>query len=295
MNNWIQSLTIFFEEDGTPFLLIRDQKGAEKEIAAEGIIRSSVESILNELEPIKSSEDLLAEKNLLLEKQENTIKTTREKLETVLENTDLEKFAYLYMEWKPEDYLEQGVKVSYNDSLYEVLQSHMTQANWTPVLAPALFKPIKLREGYEEWQQPTGAHDAYSVGSIVLFEEVLYEANPPWEGYLIDRSPVELPDYWTRLGTIEEYENPTIPEEPEVPEEPTDPEDPVEPTYPTGTLENPILWVPYNGIPFGSEGSEGIYAKDTYIRFEGGLYMSLLDNNHWTPITYPAGWQRINE
>lgn len=51
----------------------------------------------------------------------------------------------------------------FNDDLYRVNQSHTTQDDWTPDIAPALYTKISLEE-YPEWVQPTGAHDAYNAG-----------------------------------------------------------------------------------------------------------------------------------
>jgi hypothetical protein len=36
------------------------------------------------------------------------------------------------------------------------------------------------------------------------------------------------------------------------------------------------------------------YTKGDKVMFEGKTYESLIDNNVWSPSTYPAGWQLIN-
>ena len=54
-----------------------------------------------------------------------------------------------------------GDIVQYNDSLYRIIQSHISQVDWAPDAVPALFNRISL-ETWPDWVQPTGAHDAYS-------------------------------------------------------------------------------------------------------------------------------------
>lgn len=35
------------------------------------------------------------------------------------------------------------------------------------------------------------------------------------------------------------------------------------------------------------------YMKGDRVKFEGKIYESLIDNNTWSPIAYPAGWKEI--
>lgn len=37
------------------------------------------------------------------------------------------------------------------------------------------------------------------------------------------------------------------------------------------------------------------YMTGDRVRFEGQIYESVIDNNIWSPITYPAGWTLITE
>lgn len=37
------------------------------------------------------------------------------------------------------------------------------------------------------------------------------------------------------------------------------------------------------------------YMKGNKVKFEGNIYESLIDNNVWSPATYPAGWRQIEE
>lgn len=71
-----------------------------------------------------------------------------------------------YKEWVAGENLTVGVRRAYEGLLYEVIQAHTTQADWTPPSVPALFKRVWTEE-YPEWVQPTGAHDAYAKGAKV--------------------------------------------------------------------------------------------------------------------------------
>lgn len=41
--------------------------------------------------------------------------------------------------------------------------------------------------------------------------------------------------------------------------------------------------------------STNAYMTGDKVRFEGLIYESLIDNNVWSPVSYPAGWQQIEE
>jgi len=69
-----------------------------------------------------------------------------------------------------------GYILSYNEITYEVLQSHKTQADWTPPTVPALFVVISDGGEIPDWVQPTGAHDAYNTGDEVRFEGTHYRS-----------------------------------------------------------------------------------------------------------------------
>lgn len=76
--------------------------------------------------------------------------------------------------WEPGAVFEenQACPISYSGKLYEVIQGHTTQSDWTPDIVPALFKEISkpAGDGYPEWVQPTGSHDAYQIGDRVTYD-----------------------------------------------------------------------------------------------------------------------------
>lgn len=66
----------------------------------------------------------------------------------------------------------QAEPMRYDGKLYEVEQTHTAQADWTPDVTPALFRliPEPSASGYPEWEQPSGAHDAYAKGDRVIHD-----------------------------------------------------------------------------------------------------------------------------
>ena len=84
----------------------------------------------------------------------------------------------IYDEWNPDSvsYIGKDTAtedkpasiVRYNNALYRCLQSHTSQASWTPEASPSLWVLIDDPAiEWPEWKQPTGAHDAYSLGAKV--------------------------------------------------------------------------------------------------------------------------------
>ncbi|TAH58217.1 MAG: hypothetical protein EWM48_02110 [Sphaerochaeta sp.] len=66
--------------------------------------------------------------------------------------------------------------IAYGGTLYQVIQAHTSQADWTPDAVPALFVSKTPAGVIPDWVQPTGAHDAYNIGDKVLFEGLVYES-----------------------------------------------------------------------------------------------------------------------
>ena len=72
-------------------------------------------------------------------------------------------------EWNADSYeYFAGEKVTYNNEFYRCIQSHTSQADWTPDTAVSLWVSIAdPSQEWPEWKQPTGAHDAYTKGDKV--------------------------------------------------------------------------------------------------------------------------------
>ena len=122
-------------------------------------------------------------------------------LATEIPADELQDLIGLYDEWKTGLSVKVGERYKYADKLYEVIQDHTTQAEWTPDKVPALFKevtPSEDEEGTEiisEWKQPTGEHDAYKKGDKVTFEGKVYESLVDGNSW----SPADYPSSWKKI------------------------------------------------------------------------------------------------
>ena len=72
----------------------------------------------------------------------------------------------LYPAWKTGTAYTVDERIRHEGILYRCVQSHTSQADWTPDATPALWTRISLDE-WPEWVQPTGAQDAYMKGDKV--------------------------------------------------------------------------------------------------------------------------------
>ena len=85
-------------------------------------------------------------------------------------------------------------RVQYGGKLYRCVQAHTSQSDWTPPVAASLWSGVTVdpATGYDEWKQPTGAHDAYKKGDRVLFNGSVYESLIDGNAY----SPTAYPAGW---------------------------------------------------------------------------------------------------
>lgn len=101
---------------------------------------------------------------MLTEDYESVVASTQqlsEKIESAIEG--------IFPTWNSSGYeYFAGERVSYNDKYYRCIQSHTSQADWTPNSAVSLWVSISDPAiEYPDWVQPTGAHDAYNKGDKV--------------------------------------------------------------------------------------------------------------------------------
>ena len=70
-----------------------------------------------------------------------------------------------------------GQRIRYNDTLYRVLQTHTSQPDWTPEVAPSLFARVLNPDPQviPEWEQPD-ATNAYMIGDRVRYQGAIYES-----------------------------------------------------------------------------------------------------------------------
>ena len=112
------------------------------------------------------------------------------------------EIATVYPKYEVGKWYKTGEMFTYGENsvgdpqLYKVAQEHTSQAQWTPDATPALYIPIGLDEsGYPVWSKPTGSHDAYNTGDIMVYNGVKYESLIDGNVY----SPDEYPQGWKAL------------------------------------------------------------------------------------------------
>lgn len=70
-------------------------------------------------------------------------------------------------------------RFTYNGHLFKVNQNHTSQEQWVPgeTGTESLYTSLEMGgNGYLNWQQPTGSHDAYNTGDIVNYKGELYKS-----------------------------------------------------------------------------------------------------------------------
>ena len=179
--------------------------------------------------------------------------------------------ASVYPEWdsnskayKTGEWVKYGEDGMGDARLYQVLQDHTSQPQWTPDAANSLYKRVGVSaDGTPKWVQPVGATDAYAKGDIVEYNGKKYISTIDANVWAPDVYGWEV---YTDGGKV------VAPQPPE-PETPTDTvKDFVQPT-----------------------GAHDTYTKGDKVRFNGKVYESLIDNNAYSPSAYPAGWKEITE
>ena len=76
----------------------------------------------------------------------------------------------LFAAWEPGVSYTVGNVRRYGDKLFQCIQAHVSQADWTPDKTASLWKNIAdPAEEWPEWSQPIGAQDAYSTGDKVSY------------------------------------------------------------------------------------------------------------------------------
>ena len=185
-----------------------------------------------------------------------------------LSEDDALMVATVYPEWAANEKYKNKEWVKYGENdlgdpvLYQVLQDHTSQAQYTPDTATSLYKKVgETADGTPKWVQPCGATDAYNKGDIVDYNGVKYISTV--------NANVWAPDVYG----WEVYDGgSTDPVEPDTPSTDEDIKDFVQPT-----------------------GSHDAYAKGDKVRYDGKVYESLIDGNTYSPADYPAGWKEISE
>lgn len=117
-----------------------------------------------------------------------------------LEDADALQVPILYPEWVPGETYEAKYIIRYKGELYRLAQDTVSSEVYPPDAegVESIYTHITVdpETGYETWQQPTGAHDAYPKDKIVKDpnDGKLYKST--FEGDNVWGPPSEQPDFW---------------------------------------------------------------------------------------------------
>ena len=89
----------------------------------------------------------------------------------------------LFPVWAADIEVTAGDRYQYKEKLYKAVQSHFTQAQWTPDITPALWTEVAKPGEIPEWKQPTGAQDAYMTGDKVRHAGKTWESTMDYNVY----------------------------------------------------------------------------------------------------------------
>jgi hypothetical protein len=107
------------------------------------------------------------------------LRSTIDTLADTLDDEQAMEMPLLFAEWDGNDvFYDTGKRVTYNGTLYKVLQAHSSQATWTPEAAPSLFaKVLAGQDGTDigEWVQPDSTNP-YMKGDKVTYNGKTYES-----------------------------------------------------------------------------------------------------------------------
>lgn len=86
-----------------------------------------------------------------------------------IDATTAAEHADLFAPWAvPVNYKAGQIRRYTDGQLYQCLQDHTSQEDWTPDASPSLWKRVAdPAEEWPEWSQPVGAQDAYAKGAKV--------------------------------------------------------------------------------------------------------------------------------
>lgn len=121
-------------------------------------------------------------------------------LSPTMSDVDAMSIPSLFPEWKVGAEYEARQVIRYEGELYRIAQEHTAQEQYKPGTGTeSLYAHITQSSGYDVWQQPSGAHDAYQKGTRVWYPT----ANSALFESLIDGntwSPDEYPQGWRKVA-----------------------------------------------------------------------------------------------
>ena len=118
--------------------------------------------------------------------------------EANIDQQTIEDSKMLYNQWKPNGKAYTvDEKVVHQGKLYKVLQSHVSQSDWTPDVSSSLFSEVRPPDTITVWEDPT-AENPYMTGDKVYFPN---EGDTVYESTIDDNvwSPSAYPAGWDEV------------------------------------------------------------------------------------------------
>lgn len=149
----------------------------------------------------------------------------------------------------------------YEGRLYKVIHDHLSNPAWVPSMEISLYTPVQPEGVIPEYTKPAGTHDEYHTGDRVIFEEEIWQSIVDHNSW----SPIEYPQGWMKVELDGEGNV-------------------IQPDYP----DDPNNEIPDFIKPIDTEHEYHIGDK---VRFEEKIWICVKDNNSWSPIEWPEGWE----
>ena len=113
------------------------------------------------------------------------LRTQIEELAETLDDAVAVDYTELFTSWKEGTAYEVNTRVRYGRTLYKCLQSHTSQASWTPTDAPSLWAKVLIPDPdvIPDWEQPESTNP-YMTGDKVRHNEKIWVSivdNNVWE------------------------------------------------------------------------------------------------------------------
>ena len=110
------------------------------------------------------------------------------------------------LDWVANERVEVGFRRLYGDVLYECIQAHTTQTDWTPPAVPALWKLVQEEPGPDAWaagityvgDNTAGAGN----GDVVAYNERLYRCLQTHTS-IATWTPPAVPALWLDIGPVD--------------------------------------------------------------------------------------------
>ena len=96
------------------------------------------------------------------------------------------------LEWVAGESVSVGTQRTYQDVVYEVIQAHVTQADWTPPATPALWEAVVAPT--DQWAVGV----AYKIGDHVLYAGLEYSCRQAHTS-IATWTPPAVPALWLLL------------------------------------------------------------------------------------------------